>query len=380
VCAAHVRTIRTASIVGARPQFVKLSPVSRAMKRARLEISDQIVHTGQHYDDAMSRNFFAELEIPQPAVNFGVGSAPQGRQTARMLEAVEAYLQEARPDIVMVYGDTNSTLAGALAAAKLHIPVAHVEAGLRSFNRKMPEELNRIVTDHLSQLLFAPTGSAIANLAAEGLQARSLLTGDVMYDAVLFNAHRARRHSSILRDLQLVAGEYAVATVHRAENTVPGDLRTLLKAINEAAARFGRIILPLHPRTAAVLQSELADWRPVPGLVITGPLGYTDMLAMIQGASWVLTDSGGLQKEAYFLNCPCVTLRDETEWIETLQQGANRIAGKDGARLLEVLSDLAQRPRRPFDQPPAVRDGPFGAGQAALHIVEALCDFCESSL
>ena len=374
------RIIRTVSIVGARPQFVKLSPVSRAMKRARLKIDDRIVHTGQHYDDAMSKIFFEELDIPAPTVNFGVGSGPQGRQTARMLEAIEGYLLESRPDAVIVYGDTNSTLAGALAAAKLHIPVAHVEAGLRSFNRRMPEELNRITTDHLSEVLFAPTQTAIANLATEGLQARALLTGDVMYDAVLFNSQVTQSRSAILADLKLAAGEYGIVTVHRAENTAAHELRTLLQAINDAAERFGRIVFPMHPRTAAVLQSDLSDWRPAANLMLTPPLGYLQMLALIQGANWVLTDSGGLQKEAFFLNCPCVTLRDETEWLETLQDDANRIAGSDGARLLEILSALAQRPKRLFDRPASANNGPFGSGHAAERIVEAICDLCELHL
>jgi UDP-GlcNAc3NAcA epimerase len=379
VAAGRAQAIRTASIVGARPQFVKLSPVCRAMREARREISDEIVHTGQHYDDAMSSVFFDELDIPAPAVNLGIGSASQGRQTARMLEAIESYLQEHRPDVVLVYGDTNSTLAGALAAAKLHIPVAHVEAGLRSFNRRMPEELNRIVTDHLSQLLFAPTATAMDNLSAEGLGGRALLTGDVMYDAVLVNAGRARERSKILRTFGIAAGEYGVATIHRAENTEAQQLRRLLQGINQAAARFGRIVLPLHPRTAAVLQAQLPDWRPHPQLQITGPVGYGDMLALLQGAKWVLTDSGGLQKEAYFLGCPCVTLRDETEWLETLSAGANVIGGRDGAGLEEALEELSRHPLRRFDLLPDATEGPFGAGEAAGRIVEAICDLCESA-
>ena len=371
------RAIRTVSIVGARPQFVKLSAVSRAMKRARMKIDDRIVHTGQHYDDVMSKVFFDELDIPQPTVNLGVGSGPQGRQTARMLEAIETYLTANRPDVVIVYGDTNSTLAGALAAAKLHIPVAHVEAGLRSFNRRMPEELNRIATDHLSEILFAPTRTAIENLTAEGLQSRALLTGDVMYDAVLHYAKVAGARSRIIGDLQLAAGEYGIATIHRAENTAPDELGVLLQAINDAAARFGRIIFPMHPRTSAILQSDLPDWRPGAGLMVTAPLGYLDMLALIQGASWVLTDSGGLQKEAFFLNCPCITLRNETEWVETLRDHANCIAGSDGARLAEKLTGLARSPRRRFDCAPR-GDGPFGEGDAAERIVQSLCGLCEA--
>jgi UDP-GlcNAc3NAcA epimerase len=379
VASGSQRALHTASIVGARPQFVKLSPVSRAMRNARRKISDQIVHTGQHYDDAMSSVFFEELDIPAPAVNLGVGSASQGRQTARMLESIESYLQEHRPDVVLVYGDTNSTLAGALAAAKLHIPVAHVEAGLRSFNRRMPEELNRIVTDHLAQILFAPTATALENLSAEGLRGRALLTGDVMYDAVLVNARRARERSQILRASGITAGEYGVATIHRAENTEAQQLRGLLQALNQAGARFGRIVLPLHPRTAAVLHAQLPDWRPHPQLQITAPVGYGDMLALLQGAKWALTDSGGLQKEAYFLGCPCVTLRDETEWLETLGAGANVLAGRDGAGLEKALEELSRHPLRRFDRLPDATPGPFGAGEAAGRIVEAICDLCESA-
>jgi UDP-N-acetylglucosamine 2-epimerase len=348
------------------------------MKRARLRIDDRIVHTGQHYDDAMSKVFFEELDIPQPTVNLGVGSGPQGRQTARMLEAIEAYLSDIRPDAVIVYGDTNSTLAGALAAAKLHIPVAHVEAGLRSFNRRMPEELNRIATDHLSEALFAPTKTAIDNLANEGLQSRGLLTGDVMYDAVLFYAEIARARSKVIRDLALTTGEYGIATIHRAENTTPGELGTLLHAINDAALRFGRIVFPMHPPTSSILHGDPIDWHPAANLLVTGPLSYLDMLALIQGASWVLTDSGGLQKEAFFLNCPCITLRNETEWTETLQNNANFIAGSDGARLAEQLNYLTLRARRSFDRSPADADGPFGNGRAAERIVEAVCVLCES--
>ena len=370
--------MKTVSIVGARPQFVKLAPVSRAMQRGRLKIDDLIVHTGQHYDDSMSRIFFDELDIPQPDVNLGVGSAPQGAQTARMLEAIEAYLADVRPDAVIVYGDTNSTLAGALAAAKMHIPVAHVEAGLRSFNRRMPEELNRVATDHLSEMLFAPTRTAMGNLAAEGLRARALLTGDVMYDAVLFYAGAAHARSNIVRDLKLAPGEYGIATIHRAENTTPQELGTLLRAINDAASRFGRIVFPMHPRTSEILLGKQLSWRPAANVQVTGPLSYLDMLALLQGASWVLTDSGGLQKEAFFLNCPCITLRNETEWLETLENHANCIAGSDARLLAEKLTELAGRPRKNSHRPPAGIDGPFGAGDAAGRIVEALCTLYES--
>ena len=346
------------------------------MQHARRQFDDRIVHTGQHYDDSMSAIFFSELAIPEPSVNLGIGSGPQGQQTGRMLEKIEEYLTCNRPDLVVVYGDTNSTLAGALAAAKLHIPVAHVEAGLRSFNRRMPEELNRIVADHVSSLLLAPTRTAVQNLATEGLSGRALLTGDVMYDAVLFNAHRAQAKSTVLRDLGLESGTFAVATIHRAENTAPGDLETLLGAINQAATDYGRIVFPIHPRTAAVLRGQVA-WQPAPNLSVIDPLGYLDMLALLQAARWVLTDSGGLQKEAYFVNCPCITLRDETEWLETLD-GANALAGRDGARLSELLSELNRRPPRPLGGEPRPVDGPFGAGNAAQRVVSAICDQCEA--
>ena len=213
--------------------------------------------------------------------------------------------------------------------------------------------------------------------AAEGLQARAVLTGDVMYDAVLFNAQRARSRSVLLRELALQAGAYGIATIHRAENTQPRELKTVLHALNAAAVRFGRIVFPMHPRTAAILKAEFPQWQPAAALQIVNPLGYLDMLALVQGASWVLTDSGGLQKEAYFLNCPCITLRNETEWLETLRDGANAIAGGDGAKLPELLTEVASRPRRAFDRPLTASDGPFGAGDAAAGIVAGLCDLTE---
>lgn len=373
----HRRALHTVSIVGARPQFVKVSPVSRAMKASGAYIDDRIVHTGQHYDDAMSKIFFDELSIPPPAVNLGIGSGPQGRQTGRMLEAIEAYLIADRPDAVIVYGDTNSTMAGALAASKLHIPVAHVEAGLRSFNRRMPEELNRIATDHLADLLFAPTKTAMENLATEGLGARAVLAGDVMYDAVLYYAEAARQRSTVGRDLGLAGADYAVATIHRAENTTPVELRRLLDVLNDAATHFGRIVFPMHPRTHAILE-DLRDWSAAPNLKVVGPQGYLDMLALLQGARWALTDSGGLQKEAFFLNCPCVTLRDETEWVETLENGANTIAGRDGAKLAGILEKLSQRPARDRGAAPGAKEGPFGGGNAAANIVEAIHVMTES--
>ena len=369
--------LRTLSVVGARPQFVKLAPVASAMMRAANPIDDIVVHTGQHYDDELSKVFFDELSIPRPSINLAVGSGSHGAQTARMLEGVEACLQKWRPGAVIVYGDTNSTLAGSLAAAKLHIPVAHVEAGLRSFNRRMPEELNRIAVDHLSDALYAPTQTAMDNLKTEGLQARATLTGDVMYDAVISFAGKAATTSTILAKLGQRAGRYIVATLHRAENTAPKELRNLLQSINAAASRFGHIVLPMHPRTAAVLKSEVTDWQPVDKVTVTGPLGYFDMLALLQGSRCVLTDSGGLQKEAFFLGRPCVTLRDETEWIETLQGGANRIAGNDGAGLVTALEKLLDEGSVALQVPQLGQRGPFGDGRAAEHIVSEISKLCE---
>lgn len=371
--------LRTVSVVGARPQFVKLAPVANAMARLETPIDDFIVHTGQHYDDELSKVFFDELHIPRPAINLAVGSGSHGVQTARMLEGVEACLLEWQPGAVVVYGDTNSTLAAALAAAKLHIPVAHVEAGLRSFNRRMPEELNRIAVDHVSDALFAPTETAMANLKTEGLQARATLTGDVMFDAVICFGPKAAAQSRILQKLGLNPGGYLLATLHRAENTAPHELRNLLQSINTAASRFGRIVLPMHPRTAAVLKAEVTDWRPVENLTVSGPVGYLDMLALLQGSRCVLTDSGGLQKEAFFLGRGCVTLRDETEWVETLTGNANRIAGNDGAGLIGALEHLlAGAAPIPASQIPLQgRRGPFGDGKAAELIADEIGKLCE---
>jgi UDP-N-acetylglucosamine 2-epimerase len=259
----------------------------------------------------------------------------------------------------------------------MHIPVAHVEAGLRSFNRRMPEELNRIAADHLSEMLFAPTATAMRNLATEGLAARSVLTGDVMYDAVLFNAAIATERSRILEKLGLAPGEFGIATIHRAENTTVNELAKLLEALNRAAAAFGRIVFPAHPRTLSILRRELSGWRPAAGMMLIEPVGYLDMLALLQQARWVLTDSGGLQKEAFFLGCPCVTLRDETEWAETLEEGANIIAGAEGTGLERSLAAIERRPRSPA--PMVRRDGPFGSGDAAVRIVAALRAFAEGS-
>ncbi|MDJ0711376.1 MAG: UDP-N-acetylglucosamine 2-epimerase (non-hydrolyzing) [Woeseiaceae bacterium] len=331
--------MKTVSLVGARPQFIKLAPVSRAMAAARESggpaIEDIIVHTGQHYDPGLSDVFFSELEIPTPDVHMGVGSGSHGLQTARMLEGIERVLNDHAPDMLVVYGDTNSTVAGALAAAKLHVPIAHVEAGLRSFDRRMPEEVNRIVSDHISELLLAPTETAMANLKAENLADRARLVGDVMLDAVRFNTGLARRSSDILSRLTLEGEPFGIVTMHRASNTDSGRLRILLDTLNAIARNLIPLVFPVHPRTVSQIKSAHSDWNPVAGLRLIEPVGYLDMLRLMESARLVLTDSGGLQKEAFFLNVPCVTLRDETEWVETVSAGGNRIAGADPERILE---------------------------------------------
>ena len=366
--------MRTVSIVGARPQFVKLAPVCRALARHNAnggpQIEDLIVHTGQHYDPGMSDVFFEELDIPRAGVDLGVGSGTHGAQTARMLEGIERLLLERRPDAVVVYGDTNSTVAGALAATKLHIRSIHVEAGLRSFNRTMPEEINRIATDHISDLLLAPTPTAMRNLADEHLAARSVYTGDVMYDAVLHARERAQARSQILARLGLATHGYGVATLHRAENTSAQQLRGILNVLNDVAERHLPLVFPVHPRTAKVRREELAEWVPHPRLRMIEPLGYLDMVRLVDGARVVLTDSGGLQKEAFFLGCPCVTLRTETEWVETVEAGGNVVAGTDGEAVLKAVSGwLAQAPRPGVG---AKGGHPFGDGRAAEAIVAAL--------
>jgi UDP-GlcNAc3NAcA epimerase len=314
-------TLKVLTVVGARPQFVKAAAVSRAIRETD-GLSEVMVHTDQHFDSNMSAVFFDELDIPEPRHHLGINGGGHGDMTGRMLMRLEPILLEEQPDWVVVYGDTNSTLAGSLAASKLHIPVAHVEAGLRSFNRRMPEEINRVVTDHLSTLQFCPTMTAIANLAAEGISAGVHHVGDVMYDATLFAIKKVEGASNLLSELGLEPNGYAVATVHRAENTeTPDQLRSVIEFLQEKAERQP-VVLPLHPRTA---QAASRMGIGLVGLHVIGPVGYLDMAKLLHHAAMVYTDSGGLQKEAYFHRVPCVTLRDETEWTETVVHGWNRL-------------------------------------------------------
>jgi len=332
--------MKIVTIVGARPQFIKAAPVGRALRKSgHIEF---LVHTGQHYDYGMSEVFFRELDIPEPNVNLGVGSGYHGWQTGQMLMRVEEVLTAEEPDWVLVYGDTNSTLAGALAAVKLHIPVAHVEAGLRSFNREMPEEHNRVLTDHCSDLLFCPTQTAMNNLKQEGIAKGAHLVGDVMYDSVLHNIKLAERNSRVLDELDLRPKSYALATIHRAENT---DNQTRLKPIFYAFDQIAQnglpVIVPLHPRTRDKL-NELGIFQ-LNDLVFIDPVSYLDMLLLEKQAKVILTDSGGVQKEAYWFEVPCVTLRDETEWIELVEHGCNKLAGSESDKIYNTYLKMVNK-------------------------------------
>lgn len=355
--------MKVLTVVGARPQFIKAAAVSRRIAEST-GLREVLVHTGQHYDDNMSDLFFRQLGIPKPSYHLGVGSGGHGVQTGRMLEALEPVLIATRPDWVLVYGDTNSTLAGALAAAKLHIRVAHIESGLRSFNRTMPEEINRIVADHVADLLFAPTTQAAARLSAEGITGEKVrLVGDVMYDAALFFAEKAEAESRILRNLDLRHRGYVLATVHRAENTNdPDRLRAILGGLS-AVAETIPVVLPLHPRTRSTLGTpELAVSR---ALRLIDPIGYLDMVSLERHAAAVATDSGGVQKEAFFYRIPCVTLRNETEWTELLDLGWNRLAPpRNIETVAESILDAIGSQGQPGE--------PYGDGRAASHIVNAL--------
>jgi UDP-N-acetylglucosamine 2-epimerase len=352
--------MKVLSVVGARPQFVKCAPVSREVRKVHEEV---LVHTGQHYDYLLSEVFFCDLGIPAPDHHLEVGSGSHGRQTGRMLAAIEEVIAKEEPDLVLVYGDTNSTLAGALAAAKMHVPVAHVEAGLRSFDRRMPEEVNRVLTDHCSDILFCPTATAVANLAAEGVTAGVHLTGDVMVDALRENLSLAEERSTAFADFGLSPKGYFLATVHRASNT---DDPAALRAILEAFSRLDLpVVFPVHPRT----QKRLAGYgiAPAANVRIVEPLPYFDMLALLSGARAVLTDSGGVQKEAYILEVPCVTLRENTEWVETLEDGWNVLVGADADRIVLEAERAGDARRR--------HSARFGDGHAAERIAAIMREF-----
>jgi UDP-N-acetylglucosamine 2-epimerase len=355
--------VRIVTVIGNRPQFVKAAAVSRRVRDRGHE--EHIVHTGQHYDDELSRVFFDELRIPDPDRQLGVGSAAPAVQTARMLEALEPVLADLGPDVTMVYGDTNSTLAGALAAAQAHIPVAHVEAGMRSFDRTMPEELNRVLTDHASDLLLCSTETAVENLTREGIEREVHLVGDVMADVALAMAPRARERTGVLAEHGVEPGGYVLVTAHRAGNVDdPERLRMLVDVLRALPLPA---VFPVHPRTRARLEAtgELARLETGDGVRLTAPVGYLDLLALAAAARAVVTDSGGLQKEAYLLGVPCVTLRDRTEWVETVDAGWNTLVDLDRDAALAALD-------RPIPSGP--RPELYGGGHAG----ERICDLLDS--
>jgi len=343
------------TIVGARPQFIKAAPVSRALHGRHRQI---LLHTGQHYDDNMSGQFFRELGLPAPDLDLGVGSGRHGEQTAAMLAGIERAMLEWRPATVIVYGDTNSTLAGALAASKLQISIAHVEAGLRAFNRSLPEETNRIVTDHLASQLFCPSAVSARHLAAEGITRGVHVVGDVMADQLAW-AVACAAQSRVLERLGLSDRGYFLATVHRAGTVAdPAALDRIMRALEQLDAR---VVFPVHPRTRTALTA--AGLEPRANVTLVEPAGYLDMIRLQQGARAILTDSGGMQKEAYWLRVPCVTMRDETEWDETVSAGWNTLAGTETDRIIEAVRTLT---------PPAAHPPIYGSAGAAARIVELL--------
>jgi UDP-GlcNAc3NAcA epimerase len=351
--------IRILTVVGARPQFVKAAVVSRALAATGM-VEEILVHTGQHFDANMSDVFFDEMKIPAPRYNLGIGGGTHGANTGRMLEQIEQLLLKETPDMVLVFGDTDSTLAAALAAAKLSIRIGHVEAGLRSFNRAMPEEINRVLTDHMSDMLFAPSSVAVGNLSDEGIAKNKIhCTGDVMLDAVRMFAPVAEENSSILKELGISSGAYALCTIHRKENN---DALQRLEAILSGFTDSGvQIILPLHPRTRGVLAAK--NFAIGDSVKIIDPVGYLDMLALQKGARVIGTDSGGVQKEAFFLGIPCVTFRDETEWVELVDIGANRIVGADRNAIVESLTS---------ELPSVVPQPIYGEGNASQIIAKMI--------
>lgn len=352
------------TVVGARPQFVKAAALSRRLKDARFSaIRESIIHTGQHYDHAMSGRFFIELEMPEPVVNLGVGSGSHGAQTGAIMVGLEQALADLKPDLLLVYGDTNSTLAAALTAAKLGLPLAHVEAGLRSFRRAMPEEVNRVVTDRLSDYLFCPSLPAAQQLAREGIEKNVHVVGDIMFDSFLHQ--RGKGGGDVLKRLDLEPHGFALATLHRAENTDdPARLRSLIEGLT-LVSRDLPVLLPLHPRTAKAITA--LDLAKPEDLHLVEPLSYAETVALLGAAAVVATDSGGLQKEAYFASCPCVTLREETEWTETLAEGWNRLAPAGSAEAI-ARAIMDAREQRPSAAPAPV----YGDGDAAGKILAIL--------
>ncbi len=359
-------SLRMAMVVGARPQFVKAAALWREVSGAieQAETAWSLIHTGQHYDDAMSGAFFRDLDLPPPTHHLGVGSASHGAQTGEMMKRLEPVLLDLSPDVVLVVGDTNSTLAGALVAAKIHIPVAHVEAGLRSFNPRMPEEINRRLVDHLSDLLLCPSQHAADNLSREGITSGVHVTGDIMLEALQWIRPTPAKTKAVLEEFGLQPREYALVTLHRAENTNDEHrMGEIIGALTELGNGGLRMLMPLHPRTAAVLDSKALP----SSIQITSPVGPSEMIALASEARIGLTDSGGLQKELYWLGVPCVTMRDETEWVETVEAGWNIVAGANRDVIVKSVYRLLEGPLP--SQPPV-----YGDGRAARAVIELLVE------
>ncbi len=351
------------TIIGARPQFVKAAILSYAINQDH-RIEEVIVHTGQHYDNNMSDIFFRELNIPQAKYNLNIGSGSHGRQTGIMLEKIEEVILKEKPDAVMVYGDTNSTIAGALSAVKVHVPVIHIEAGMRSFNRQMPEEVNRVVTDHLAAINFCSTPVAVKNLENEGRGHTAILVGDVMYDAALLFGKVASEHCTPLAKLGLREKSYLLVTCHRAENTDnPQNLENILAAINELSQDHV-VVYPIHPRTRHVI--ETGGYKIDEKVKLIDPVGYLDMILLEKQAKMIITDSGGVQKEAFFYQVPCVTMRNETEWVETVEAGYNKLAGSDKGQITAAVKSFSAAP------PPPQSAAPYGNGDSCRKIIDFL--------
>ena len=374
--------IKILTIIGARPQIIKAAAISRAIsKEFSGKIKEFIVHTGQHYDDNMSNVFFEELGIPKPSYNLNIGSGLHGEQTARMIEGIEELLLKEIPDYLLLYGDTNSTLSGAIAASKLNIPIVHVEAGLRSYNRKMPEEINRIVCDHLSSLLFSPTKSGFQNLVNEGFNSANKAPfspdnsgvfhcGDIMYDNSLHFVDLASKKSNILVENGLVESKYILATIHRDHNTdIPENLKSIFEALVTISKQL-KVVLPLHPRTEKMLHATehkklLMKIKETKNLFLIPPVSFLDMIQLEKNSSLIITDSGGVQKESYFFNKPCIVLRPETEWVEILETGKAKLVSADNKKILTAFDNLINMEQSEF---PKI----FGDGKAAEFICETL--------
>lgn len=362
------------TVVGARPQFIKAAAVSRAIaehnKTNGFAIQESILHTGQHYDEQMSAVFFSQLDIPQPLFNLGIVEKNHGAMTGRMLAEIEKVLLSEQPDMLLVYGDTNSTLAGALAAAKLHLPVIHVEAGLRSFNMRMPEEVNRVLTDRVSSMLLCPTDTAVRNLEAEGITDGVYNVGDVMYDVTKYYRGRAKEKFS-LNAWGLVEQEYLLCTIHRAENTdEPEKLAEIFSALQAISAQI-KVVIPLHPRTRNLLHVHgLDDYLST--LQVVEPVSYLQMISLESSARIIVTDSGGMQKEAFFHRVPCVTIRDQTEWVETIGAGWNRLCQSNKAKIVSVVMEILSNDEIRLPKKELLY--PYGDGKAALAIVDLLIE------